>query len=851
MQRAGTADDAWVPTTCNGCYNQCGILVHRVDNAVTEVRGDPGHTNSNGKVCAKGVVRVLDLYHPRRVLTPLRRTNPEKGIGVDPRWEEISWEEALAVVVQKLEKVRREDPRKLVIANWDHGQRKIAAVWAAAFGTPNTAGWTPSTICGNGEHPLLFAITGTINVEIDFVHCRYALHWGVQKGAMVDSDANSVSGRIAAARRRGMKLVVIDPVCGPAASKADEWVPIRPGTDGALALGMLNVLLNELAIYDAAFLQTHTNAPYLVRPDGHYLREPETGKVLAWDASQGRARPHDAPDLQEPALKGQYTVDGVVAEPAFQRLREHVRKYPPAEVARITTVPEETVRRLARELGENACVGSTITIQGKTLPFRPVGVDFKKGVSGHLHAFPAGLAVVLLPVVLGAVDVPGGMLGHREGPWSAVEEGPDGIAVGSARYSLGDHFVMPYPADHVGRPESADVRELFPVRLHTGFMTLFSLLDPARFHLPYRPEVLIHCRTNPMMSLFEPRAMAEALKRLDFIVSFANIINETVEFADIVLPDAHDFERTDLFPGTFPGYVPGLADWCWALRQQVVAPPAGVRAWSEVLIDLAERLGFLKELNELGNAVWELRYPWRLEPDVMYSAAEIAERQIKSVVGPEHGLHSFREHSALRFPRTVEEAYSRPFLKSRIQIYWEYLLKAGQEVAAVARQLGLEWDTSTYATLPDWRPCPSFEEERRDGYDLIAVNFKLPFHFSTITAENPLISELSELHPYAYKILIGRRAAQARGIQDGELVTVESRVGQVRGRVKVTEGIHPEVIAIPGTFGHWAQGMPIARGKGVHFNALVPMDLRRVGPLSATYDFCVSVRVTRGSEARR
>ncbi|MBI4232876.1 MAG: molybdopterin-dependent oxidoreductase [Chloroflexi bacterium] len=834
------AKDAWVPTTCYGCYNQCGILVHRVNNVITEIRGDPNHTASAGKVCAKGLARVMDLQDPNRVLKPLKRTNPEKGIGVDPKWQEITWKEALDTVTEKLATLHRDDPRKLLLASFDIAGGVVERAWATAFGTPNAGSWSASTFCGHGEHPAIMMNTGVINLEIDFDRCKFAMEWGVQKGALIDSNANNVSGRVAAARRRGMKLVVVDPVLSPIAAKADEWVPIRPGTDSALALGMLNVLLNDLGVYDAPFLKSRTNAPYLTVADGRYVRDKATGKPLVWDLATGRATRYDDPNLQDPALEGSYQVDGAPCRPAFQRLKEHVKRYPAEKVAEITTIPAETVRRLAREFGEAASIGSTITIEGKTLPYRPVGVDFKKGVSGHVHSLPAGFTLMMLVTVVGAVDVPGGTLGHRLGPWEVPQEaGPDGLML---RGGSGMRAPV-YPADIARAPESPDLRELYPVRLHTTSNMVITLPDPERFKLPYRPEMMIQARHNLMMSTFNPQAMAKTLKTLDFIVSFAIKIDETAEFADIVLPDAHDFERTDPFPGTFPGYVPGLVDWCWSQRQAVVPAPPGVRAWREVLMDLAERLGFLSEFNEIGNTLFRLDDAHRLDPKVKYSMAELAERQIKSIAGPQYGLHSFTQSSAIRAKRTVEDAYPGAFQKAKMPVYYEYLIDAGRQVGAVTQELGIPWDTSDYQPLPDWRPCPSYEEDPKDGYDLIAVNFKVPFQTFSITADNPIISEVSELHPYAYKILIGRQAAQERKIRDGDLITVESRAGKVQGRAKVTEGIHPQVVGIPGTFGHWAKGLPIAQGKGVHFNALVPADLSRIGPLAGSNDFCVGVKV--------
>ena len=112
-------EDTWVPTVCYGCYNACGVLARRVDGVVTDIGGDPENPSSLGHICAKGKARIADLYDPQRVMRPLRRRNPEKGIGVDPQWEEITWEEALQLVAERLTKARNKDPRRVVVAHFD------------------------------------------------------------------------------------------------------------------------------------------------------------------------------------------------------------------------------------------------------------------------------------------------------------------------------------------------------------------------------------------------------------------------------------------------------------------------------------------------------------------------------------------------------------------------------------------------------------------------------------------------------------------------------------------------------------------------------------------------------------
>ncbi|MBI2849192.1 MAG: molybdopterin-dependent oxidoreductase, partial [Chloroflexi bacterium] len=119
------------------CYSCCGIRVHRINGVVVGIEGDPDNPHNQGRMCAKGKAGLMGLYDPHRVKRPLKRTNPKKGIGIDPRWVEISWEEALDTVVEKLKKVREDDPRKLIVAGMDFHNSRLYWAFASAFGTPN------------------------------------------------------------------------------------------------------------------------------------------------------------------------------------------------------------------------------------------------------------------------------------------------------------------------------------------------------------------------------------------------------------------------------------------------------------------------------------------------------------------------------------------------------------------------------------------------------------------------------------------------------------------------------------------------------------------------------------------
>lgn len=847
MSQQRIAEDEWVPTLCDMCYNKCGILVRREDGLAVEIKGNPDHPNNKGKVCGKAFAGLMGLYNPYRVKTPLKRTNPQKGIGVDPGWKEISWDEALDTVAKRLRKIKADDPRKLLIYNWDTWNVAFYPAFAHAFGTPNIASGPSHIHCGNNRHPIDLTYHASFRESVDFGLCNYFLLIGSQLGAAIDTRATAAMAGIANARARGMRMVVVDPRYSDAAKIADEWIPIRPGTDGALALALLNLLLNYLHIYDATYLKLYTNAPYLVMPDGSYLREPQTEKPLVWDCEEGKAKPFDATDIKDYLLESPITVDGTRCHPAFQLLKDHVKPYVPERVSQITTIPASTIRRLAQEIGEAAQIGSTITVDGIELPFRPFAVSWHKGSTAHKHSLLTGISLKLLSVILGACDVPGGVTSMPSlfGPFHSAEAGKDGLMVpaGFGHYAGGGL----YPVRKVRPPETVDLKELFPFRLSGNALDIMVLNNPKAFGLSYEPEMILICRTNVMMNAGSPHEVAEALKKIPFIVSVSTELDEMAEFADIVLPDAYYLERLAFFPDNVI-QAGGPGSFWFSLLQPVVEPPfeAGFRINNPgtILIELAFRAGFLSEFNSLLNIRLGLKESYKLDPSIKYTVEEISDRRAKSMTGDNHGLDWFRNHGFFKQEKTVKQAYHRVFHNARVPIYFEQFLRAKGEIEKICQDLKLELDLSDFQPFPDWKPCPAYQEKSAD-FDLVCINFKVYNHTFGVTASNPWLNELAERR-CTYDIWINTDVAQRKGIEDGARIRLETAHGPVvEGTAKLTEGIHPEVVGVPGIFGQWAKGRPTALGKGVHSSSLLRRGLDTIDCISGALDHCVRVKIAK------
>jgi anaerobic selenocysteine-containing dehydrogenase len=193
----------------------------------------------------------------------------------------------------------------------------------------------------------------------------------------------------------------------------------------------------------------------------------------------------------------------------------------------------------------------------------------------------------------------------------------------------------------------------------------------------------------------------------------------------------------------------------------------------------------------------------------------------------------------------VEESYPRVFNKGRIPIYFEHFKRAGEEVKALTEEMGIEWDTADYTPLLDWKPCRSHELKDAE-FDLWLINHKLPFYTLGFTAENPWLNEMCERNGTVFNVGVNSGTAAAKEIHEGDRIWIETPSGRrAQAIARLTEGLHPEVVSIPGIFGRWMTGNPELRGKGVHFNSLLEYSFEDMDKVSAALDSCVKVKIYR------
>ncbi|MBW1774019.1 MAG: molybdopterin-dependent oxidoreductase [Deltaproteobacteria bacterium] len=885
--RADIHEDVWIPTQCGRCYGQCGISVRRVNGVAVKIEGVPETTlGSEGGLCGKGAAGLQVLYDPNRLNKPLMRTNPEKGLNVDPKWKEISWEEALGKIVEKLKKVMEDDPKKVllqgttcrVMRNTTDFLFPLVAALASEKGLPRAWPGGGGLHCGNGAHENTGMIHASWSHVPDFKLCNYAIYFGASKGHG-SGHSPMITARLAAeARSRGMKLVVFDPICNFAGGKATEWVPIIPGTDAAVVLAMANIIINKLGRYDDKYIALKTNGPYLVGPDGRHVREKgrrekvlerparlglgpplevigdeDDNKPLVWDAVDQRAKVYDDPSIKEYALQGEYEVNGIKCRPSFELLKDHLKKYTPEYASEVSSVPSETISRIAHEFLEAAKIGSTITIDGHELPYRPAAAVVFRGGQGHENSHHTCLAVSMLNAIVGNCDLPGGALG-----WPAKSlgypgtgqlkfepyKGVDGM-IETDSFFTRNHGPWPLHLPHKSKdPSLQNIFTLAPFTFVYGASDRKELLE--KLDIDHKFEVMFSYGCNTVMSLANPEVTADSLKEIPFTVVFEIFNSELTEgFADIVLPDTCYLEETSWVEGyafNF-NYAFGMDDWCFHTQQPVVEPLAERRNINDVIKEICHRLGKTPNVNGFYNRFCEFDEKNQLGPEERLSQKEMCDKVLTHFFGEEHGWEYFKEHGFIRWPKKVEEAYWRHFIDARHPIYLEYMVDIGERVKEITEEAAIKVGLEQYTPLISWFPC-SIHRVEDPSYDLLCFSYRDILHTGSHTMEQPWLDEASQMNPYTYNITINTDIGGEKGLRDGDVIEIESTTGGiVRGSVKLMEGQHPQTLGIAACSGHWAKGMPIAKGKGAHFDALMACDLDHVDPVSLNIETAARVRV--------
>ena len=840
-------------TTCYMCACRCGIRVTLRDGEVRYIQGNPDHPLNKGVICAKGASGIMKQYSPARLTKPLKRkAGADRG---DNEFEEISWDEAFQMMEERLAHLRATDPKKFALFTGRDQMQALTGLFAKQFGTPNYA--AHGGFCSvNMAAGMIYTIGGSFwefgGPDLD----RSKLF--VMIGTAEDHHSNPLKIALSKFKRNGGKFISINPVRTGYSAIADEWVPIKPGTDGALLLALVHEIIIQ-GLYDRDFLVQYTNSAQLVNMDegsseyGMFVRfevPPEEGcfdpqNKLWWDRELNRPISTHT-EGADPYLLGEFRLDdGTPVKPAFQLLVDRVKDYTPEWASKITGIPVETIKRLAYEMGIVARDQKielpipwtdTWGKEHESVTGNPVAFHAMRGLAAHSNGFHTIRALSILMSILGTIDRPGGFR-HKAPfprpipPCAKTPTGPDGVKPNTPLAGM----PLGWPAD----PDDLFVDDKGnPVRIDKAFSWEYPLSVHGLMHNaitnawrqdPYPIDTLLifmaNMAWNSSMNTVEVRKMLNDKDengeyKIPFLIVADAFQSEMVAYADLVLPDTTYLERHDTMSmldrpiSEFDGPVDSV-------RIPVVPPKGECKPFQEVIVELGSRLKLPAFTREDGSRKFR-DYPdfivnYETEPGsgIGFLAGwrgKGGEKFLKGEPNPkqwemyEKNNCVFQYHlpKSYQYMRNWNQGYLEWAQRHRLTRYAEPILI--HIYSEVLQKFRLAAQGKSMGKQP-----PAHLRKRIETYF-----DPLPFFFE------PLESQLTDLHKYPLNAVTQRPmamyhswdsqnawlrqihtynylyvnpvTARAQGIEDGGWLWVESQWGKVRCMCRYSEAVEPGTV---------------------------------------------------------
>jgi anaerobic selenocysteine-containing dehydrogenase len=707
-------------------------------------------------------------------------------------------------------------------------------LWAQQFGTPNWAahgGFCSVNMAAAGLYSIGYSFWEFGAPDWD--RARYFVLWGVAE----DHSSNPIKIGLDRLKRAGAKFVSINPVRTGYSAIADEWLPVRPGTDGLLALSMVHVLLKR-GLIDQEFLVRYTNAPWLVGEDGLFLRD-RSGNPLVWD-QKSQSQKNALEIGIAPALFHDNTVMSLAVK------RYLADEYSPQRAAAVCGVPADTIERIALEMAQVAFEQAIelpirwTDVYGRThdkVIGRPVAMYAMRGVAAHANGFQSCRALHLLQMLLGALEGPGNF--RARAPYPRPIPPPQLPENDAAVIDAPDTPLSRPPLGFPTRPEELAVDSSGkPLRIDKAYSWESPIAAHGVMHMvianavagdPYRIDTLMLYMANMAWnSSMNTGAVQEMLRAKDpdgqykipFLVVADAFHSETVNFADLVLPDTTYLERYDAIslldrPISEPDTA---AD---AIRHPVIEPDRDVRPFQEVLIELATRLKFRAFVTPEGGRKYrdyrDFIVNFERAPGIGFLA----------------GWRGAQGGEALRGdpnPRQWE-AYiaNEAFFVHHWTDSQKYLRFANRDYQ---QRLAKYFD-----------PLPFFYTAGQDrDYPFTAITQRPMVMYHSWDSQNAWLRQLlSENFIYMNEA----RAAEL-GIGDLDEVWVESRVGRVRCRLKTMQGLEQGTVwtwnAVAKQAGAWGLSRDASEvTRSFLLNHLIPEQSDPITGQAAWFDLRVRV----------
>ncbi|MGB8952131.1 MAG: molybdopterin-dependent oxidoreductase [Candidatus Aminicenantales bacterium] len=523
-----------------GCHGGCGVMAYVRDGQLIKIEGDPNHPWNQGRLCARCLAMTQYVYHPDRLTRPLKRVG-ERGEG---KWRPISWEEAYDLIEKKMKKIREDfGPESMIFSM---GTGRDIGPWicmlAYAYGSPNVMFALSGIACYSPRIAAVDTIQGDYCImdAAQWFPGRYSdqrykiprciVVWGYN---IPSSCPDNVFGHwIIDLMKKGTQIIAIDPRLTWFTSRAKKWLRLRPGTDGALAMGFLNVIINE-NLYEKKFVEKWTNAHHLIRDDRRtLLRESDLisggsqDNYVVWDTKRKAPAVWDSSQVRyieenvQPALNGSYEIrleDGkkVSCRTVWDLFCEKVNEYPVERVSEITWVPEKEIVEAARFYAMS----------------KPASIHWGVPIDMTPATTPTSMAIANLWCLTGNLDVPGGNVISRfafdavayalpgaKGVIKMDSAESDRKRIGASRYGPLNRFIWRAQTD------------LALEQIFTG--------------KPYPIKGMWIQTCNPVAGIgLDPKKWVKALKKMNFIVVVDLFMTPTAQLADVVLPAATFLEK--------------------------------------------------------------------------------------------------------------------------------------------------------------------------------------------------------------------------------------------------------------------------------------------------------------------
>ena len=726
---------------CALCRSRCGATFSVMNGRLVMAGANPDHPTGSA-LCVKGKAAPEILYSPERILHPMRRTTPKSN--PDPKWEKITWEEALTEVAEKLSSIKLESGAEAVgfsITSPSGSPISDNIDWIERFirnfGSPNTAYATE--LCNwHKDHAHAFTFGSGI-LYPEYKNSDTILLWGFNPSAVWLDQATQV----AKARARGATIIAVDPRDAGYARDADHWLRVLPGNDGVLALGIANILIQRNA-YNSDFIRQWSNAPFLVREDnGKFLRANviigyNDERYVVARSSGHTAVLHKEMDCQDDSLLDTQlfgeidveTIEGTVkCRPAFDHYAKACADYPIERVSKETGIPAKAIEAAAEAL----------------IDARNVAYYCWTGVGQHANATQTDRAIAMLMALKGCYDTPGGNVAytkHTTNPPTGFFQFPDGQlekTIGRKRRPLGP-------------PKQ-------------GWITADDLYGAILEKEPYAVRGLMVFGANLAVSHPETRRAQQALRSLEFHVHCDSIETPTARFADIFLPINTMWEREGLRIGF---EVSQSAEELIQLRQPIVERQGESRSDTEIVFNLACKMGMSEAFygGDIDAAYQEVLKPTGVTLEDLRAHPEgiskpLAYRPKKYTEKVDGKIRGFNTDTG------------------RVEIYSELFLNYG------------------------YPPVPKFatKVEDLDEFPLILTTAKNGYYMHSAQRHIPSLRKRSP-EPI---VEVSHTYAEANAMQAGDKMRVITEYGEVQMKLQINKSLHPRVVVA--SYGWW-QGNP-------------------------------------------